>query len=66
LSCIPSDGVMDFQEWFPCIDFERILGYPIKYKDGWLENFPKFNGQVVSHVVKFLKYMWGMGEDEDV
>jgi hypothetical protein len=57
----PSDGIMDFQEWFPCIDFESIPGYPNKYKDRWSENFPKFNGQVVSHVVKFLKYIrvWG-------
>jgi hypothetical protein len=57
---------MDFQEWFPCIDFERIPGYPNKYKDGWSKNFPKLEGLVVNHVVKFLKYIHGIGKHEDV
>jgi hypothetical protein len=57
---------MDFHEWFPCIDFESILGYPNKFKEGWSKNFPKFKGLVVTHVVKFLKYIQGMGEHEDV
>jgi hypothetical protein len=57
---------MDFHEWFPCIDFENILGYPNKFKEGWLENFPRFKGLVVTHIAKFLKYIQEMGEHEDV
>jgi hypothetical protein len=48
------------------IDFESILGYPNKFKEGWSENFPIFKGLVVTHVAKLLKYIQGMGKHEDV
>jgi hypothetical protein len=34
-------------------------------KDGQ-NNFPKFKGLVITHVVKFLGYIQGMGKHEDV
>jgi hypothetical protein len=50
-----------FHEWFPSIDFESILGYPNKFKEGWSEKFPKFKGLVITHVTKFLGYIHGDG-----
>jgi len=57
---------MDFHEWFTYIDFESIPGYPNKFKEGWSENFPRFKGLVITHVVKFIDYIQGMGEHEDI
>jgi hypothetical protein len=31
---------------YPSIDFESILGYSNKCDMGWMENYPKFEGQV--------------------
>jgi hypothetical protein len=55
-----------FHEVFPSIDFESIPGYPNKFKGKWSENFPTFKGLFVTHVVKFLDYIRGMGEHEDI
>jgi hypothetical protein len=46
---------------YPSIDFENLPRYPNKVNVKWSENYPKYKGDrslVVTHVVKFLKYIW--------
>jgi hypothetical protein len=54
----------DFHKTYPSIDFENIPGYPNKFNVKWSKNYPKYEGDqslVITHVVKFLKYMlWGI------
>jgi hypothetical protein len=49
---------LDYHERYPSIDFENILGYPNEFDVRWLEDYPKFKGLVIIHIVEFFKYLW--------
>jgi hypothetical protein len=49
----------DFHEKYTSIDFENIPGYPNEFDvdERWLEDYPKFEGFVIIHIVEFLEYL---------
>jgi hypothetical protein len=50
----------ELHEIFPSLDIKNFLGYPNHFSLDWGGNCPKFDGSpslVVTHVVKFLKYV---------
>jgi hypothetical protein len=51
---------MDFHEWYPSVDFEKILGHPneFDFDARLLKDYPKFKGLVIIHIVEFSKYLW--------
>jgi hypothetical protein len=49
----------DFHERYPSIDFENIPGYPNEFDVDarWLEDYPKFEGFVIIHIVELFEYL---------